>query len=537
MFVDLSFAYTYIYTFIGPSKPNLAASIKIARYKEKIIMKRLGVIDIGSNSVRLVLVDITAQGHFKIFNEFKETVRLGETDSNGMLTSEKMQVALETLEMFKTICEAVRADEIITAATAAVRRAPNKNDFLSLVYERLGLRIRVLSGEEEAYYAYCGVINSIDEKSGLIMDLGGGSTELVHFENGKVKNSISLPFGAIDVTRMFDTSRSVAPEQAQALRNFLFDELGKVVWLKELKNNVPLIGVGGTIRNIGKIDKKAKDYPLDMAHYYTLDPSSVHSVYELTRERTLEQRIKIKGLSRDRADIFFGACAVVWHILEYCGAGRLVVSGSGLREGLVYDYIGSSYSPVGNILDFSLNNIISQFSINRVHAFQVYKLASSMYVQLEALFGKSREFEKVLKTAALLHDSGISINFYSHDSHAFYMILNSGISGLTHREILMSAYAASLHRNTKLKLKWKQYSQILSEDDVKTIMKISMLLRLAESLDTCMDNFIDDIKCSIDGDTVVMTPMAKKKPNVEISRALCSKNDFEHVFGKKLIIQ
>jgi Exopolyphosphatase len=148
-----------------------------------------------------------------------------------------------------------------------------------------------------------------------------------------------------------------------------------------------------------------------MAHYYTLDPSSVHSVYELTRERTLEQRIKIKGLSRDRADIFFGACAVVWHILEYCGAGRLVVSGSGLREGLVYDYIGSSYSPVGNILDFSLNNIISQFSINRVHAFQVYKLASSMYVQLEELFGKSREFEKVLKTAALLHDSGISINF------------------------------------------------------------------------------------------------------------------------------
>ncbi|AHM56714.1 guanosine-5'-triphosphate,3'-diphosphate pyrophosphatase GppA [Peptoclostridium acidaminophilum DSM 3953] len=500
-------------------------------------MKRLGIIDIGSNSVRLVLVDINAQGHFKIFNEFKETVRLGETDSKGMLTAEKMQTALETLGMFKTICEAVRADEIVTAATAAVRRAPNKNEFLTLVYERLGLRIRVLSGEEEAYYAYCGVINSIDEKSGLIMDLGGGSTELVHFEDGVVKNSISLPFGAIDVTRMFDTSNSVSAATAQALRRFLFDELGKVNWLKDLKKNIPLIGVGGTIRNIGKIDKKSKDYPLDMAHYYIMDPSSVCSVYEQTKDRTLEQRIKIKGLSKDRADIFFGACAVVWHILEYCRIDRLVVSGSGLREGLVYDYIGSSYSPVGNMLDFSLNNIISQFNINRVHAYQVYKLASSMYVQLEELFGSSRECEKILKTAALLHDSGISINFYSHDSHAFYMILNSGINGLTHREILMSAYAASLHRNTKLKLKWKQYSQILSEDDIRTIMKISILLRLSESLDTCMDNFVEDIKCRVDGESVEMNPIAKKKPNVEISRAINTRHDFEQVFGKKLLIQ
>ena len=499
-------------------------------------MNRLGIIDIGSNSVRLVIVDVDSEGYFSIINEFKETVRLGDTDKNSVLKSERVQKAMYTLQMFKTICEAVRADRIICVATAAVRKAPNQQEFIDAVRKNIGIDVDVLQGSQEATFAYYGVIHSLSETKGLIMDIGGGSTELVHFEDHVVKNSISLPFGSIDLSKKFDVSSHISDENAQKLKEFLFAQFDGVPWLKRLKD-LPLIGVGGTIRTIGKIDKKFRQYPLNLAHNYKIHAKSVHSIYNMVKEKPPEKRSKIKGLSKDRTDIFFGACAAVWHLLEYCSIKNVIVSGSGIREGLIYDFIKKNHKPIESVLDFSIENIMARFKVDKQHAYQVLKLSSSMYSQLGGLLNIPKSAENVLKTAAMLHDSGINISYYGHNSHSFYMILNSGINGLTHREIIMSAFAASLHRHKKLKLDWKEYSQILSKDDVDSIIKISILLRLSESFDTCMDNFIEDVTCEFDDEKAVINLIAPKKPNVEINRALYGADMFEKLTNRKLVIQ
>ncbi|WP_459195452.1 exopolyphosphatase [Wukongibacter baidiensis] len=500
-------------------------------------MKKIGIIDIGSNSVRLVLVKIGQKGSFKIFNDVKESVRLGMgMDDSLELQPDRIAKAIKTLKMFKSMCDATLVDEIIAVATAAVRKAKNSNYFLERVKEEAGIDIRVLSGKEEAFFAYWGVINSIDIDKGLIMDIGGGSTELILVENRKISNSISLPFGSINLTQDFKLSNNVKESNIKALEDFLAANYSKIPWLSKTKG-YPLIGVGGTIRNMGNIVRKSSSYPLEITHNFRMKKGDLHKVYKLAKEKNLEERKKIKGLSKDRADIFVGVSGAVWSLFEHCQLKNLIVSGSGIREGLIYDYIHNNVEPVGNVLDFSINSLMSKYELDIEHANHIYSLSRSLYKQILGEESFSVDTHKLLKTAALLHDSGINIRFYNHTQHSFYMILNAGINGLTHKELLMSAFVAALHRNKKFKINWLKYKNIITKDDMVTIRMLGLLLIIAESLDICLDGKVTDVECYVNTDEVKITVLSDKSTEVEINHALNATEQFKKVYGKKLIIE
>ncbi|MCG8538823.1 MAG: Ppx/GppA family phosphatase [Clostridia bacterium] len=499
-------------------------------------MKKIGIIDIGSNSVRLVLVKLGSSGSFKIFSDVKESVRLGMgMDENLELTSDKIESAIKTLKMFKTMCDATYVDEIIAVATAAVRKAKNRDYFISRVKKEINIDIRVLTGQEEAFFAYWGVINSIDIDKGLIMDIGGGSTELILVEDRKITNSISLPFGSINLTQNFDLSNIIRDENIKALETFLIDNYKKIPWLSKVKN-YPLIGVGGTIRNIGNIVRKLDNYPLDITHNFIMKKSDLNNVYRLVKERNLVDRRKIKGLAKDRADIFVGVSGAVWKLLEYCKLGDVIVSGSGIREGIIYNYIHNNPEPVKDVLDFSINNIINKYELDIEHANYIYRLTKSLYEQILGKENFSLNIYKLIRTAAMLHDSGINIRFYNHTQHSFYMILNAGINGLTHKQLLMSAFIAASHRSKKHKINWVKYRAIIDREDVETIKKLGVLLRIAESFDICFNRKIKNIKCFVDKDNVLIKLISDIKPRVEINHALSASAQFKKIFNKTLSI-
>lgn len=499
-------------------------------------MKKIGIIDIGSNSVRLVLVKLGSSGSFKIFSDVKESVRLGMgMDENLELTSDKIESAIKTLKMFKTMCDATYVDEIIAVATAAVRKAKNRDYFISRVKKEINIDIRVLTGQEEAFFAYWGVINSIDIDKGLIMDIGGGSTELILVEDRKITNSISLPFGSINLTQNFDLSNIIRDENIKALETFLIDNYKKIPWLSKVKN-YPLIGVGGTIRNIGNIVRKLDNYPLDITHNFIMKKSDLNNVYRLVKERNLVDRRKIKGLAKDRADIFVGVSGAVWKLLEYCKLGDVIVSGSGIREGIIYNYIHNNPEPVKDVLDFSINNIINKYELDIEHANYIYRLTKSLYEQILGKENFSLNIYKLIRTAAMLHDSGINIRFYNHTQHSFYMILNAGINGLTHKQLLMSAFIAASHRSKKHKINWVKYRAIIDREDVETIKKLGVLLRIAESFDICFNRKIKSIKCFVDKDNVLIKLISDIKPRVEINHALSASTQFKKIFNKTLSI-
>ncbi|MFW5790188.1 MAG: exopolyphosphatase [Bacillota bacterium] len=507
-------------------------------------MKKLAIIDIGSNSIKMILVDYRSDNSFRIIDELKESVRLGEgMHQNTYLKEGRIQKAIQTLILFKNLCDAVEVDKIIAVATAAVRIADNQQKFLDRVYNQTGIEVRVLSGEEEAYYDYKGVANSFDLKTGLIMDVGGGSIELVLMEDKKIKESTSLPFGALTVTEefnLFDENNS-----DEKLKKFFYEEFSKLDWLQDIKDK-PLLGVGGTIRNIAKIWQNKSNYSLEILHYYKMKTKNVNEVYKEVSAKNIEERKEISGLSNKRADIFIGASAIVNYMLEFTGINELVISGKGIREGLVYDFLIEESEPVADVLDYSIKNLLHNFDLNYKHALNVYDITDSILSQLESEFSFdfckfSARIDKIVKTAALLHDAGTNINYYDHHEHSFYIILNADLYGLTHRELLLSAYIAASHRHSKYSLhkynlNRKSFKDIISRkgSDKELIRKIGIILEIAESLDLNRKDLIERIEIEKRPKEIIFNIISDYDLRLEIEDATETRSGFKSLFNKEL---
>jgi exopolyphosphatase / guanosine-5'-triphosphate,3'-diphosphate pyrophosphatase len=500
-------------------------------------MKRIAVIDIGSNSLRLVLFEIDPSGYYKVIDDLKESVRLGADMKDGVLLSEERMIkAVNTLKSFKTFCDEVNADEIITVATEAVRKSENKDYFIEMVRQKTALEVRVLSGYEEAYYDSIGVINSMYVDNALVIDMGGSSTELVWIQNNQMKEYATLPIGAVNLTQRFNLEDIIYPNMEEELKDFLKNTYTSVPWLFNVHFN-EVIGIGGTVRNIGKIDRKNKRYSLDVHHNYELTAEDVHSIYNSVRSKNLKQRRKIDGLSMDRADIFAAPVCAINTLLELLKVNTFIVSGKGLREGLLYNYILQHYGPIDDMLDFSIRNVLLRHNVDREHAQNVYKLTNMLFQQLQPLHHLDETFNNIVKTAAMLHDCGMSIRYYDHHKHSFYIILNSEINGLSHKKLIMSAYAASAHRSNDFDVNVFQFHSIISKLDLINVEKIGALLRISESLDKSMSGLVENIECTINTDSVTLKVYSKADITLEIEETKKAVSYFYDVYDKELLIE
>ncbi|MEA4924073.1 MAG: exopolyphosphatase [Syntrophomonadaceae bacterium] len=498
-------------------------------------MKQIVIIDVGSNSIRLILVRIGENGNYKIIHDLKEAARLEkDMGEEQTIKPERITRAIQTLQMFRNLCDALQPQETIVVATEAVRRAANQQEFLDIIKAKTGFTIRVLSGEEEAYYDYLGIINSMDIDNGLMMDLGGGSTELIRLENGEARDSISLPFGSVNLSQHYQLHDAVQNEQLQALNTMLLNTYRAVPWLADVEYPV-LVGVGGTFRNLGKIDRRRKYYPLELAHNYRMRAGDVFAIHDEVKKRNLKQRRALKGLSKDRADIFVGATAAIARLVDFCAIEEVAVSGYGLREGIIYEYISAPPQSRYDVLDRSIRNNLLNYDLNEKHAFTVWKVTASLCAQLKEIGKFDKINDKIVKTASMLHDAGIAINFYQQNEHLIYTLLNSEIHGLSHREIVMSAYIAAFHCNNHSPLV-PRYKSLLYEDDVQAIRGIGVLLRIARSLDRSMSGMITDVLCDIREDKAIIKTFAKGSIDLEIADALRYCEDFKKAFHKDLYI-
>jgi exopolyphosphatase/guanosine-5'-triphosphate,3'-diphosphate pyrophosphatase len=500
-------------------------------------MKRIGIIDIGSNSVRMVISEIYPDGSFKILDDLKESVRLAADMIDGnKLNEERINLALQTLKTFKTFSDAVHVDEIFAIATEAVRKSKNKDTFLALVERETGIKIKILTGDEEAYYDYFGVVNSMYVDNSLIVDIGGSSTELAWVQDNKLIKCTSLPIGAVNLTQQFNLHDIISPEREDALEEYLNDTFKSIPWLFETSFN-SIIGIGGTARNIGKIDRKNKRCTLDVHHNYEMNDHDVHSIYNSLNSKNLNQRKKIDGLSKDRADLIVGPTCAITALLRLTKTSKFIVSGKGLREGIVYEYITKNFAPIDDVLDFSIRSVMLSHNLNIEHAENVYRLTSLMLSSLKPLHNLDKSFDKIIKTACMLHDCGLSIRYYDHHKHSFYMILNSEVNGLSHKELIMSAYVAAYHRNNEFEVNIFQFSGIMNRLDLQNVEKIGAFLRIAESLDKSMSGSVKDIKCSITQDVVTIEVISENNIDLEISEAKKAIPFFMDTFDKTLIIE
>ena len=502
-------------------------------------MERIGIIDLGSNTARLVIADIFAEGHYAVVDELKESVRLGQDmDRDGFLKPQRIAESVRTLKMFKKLCDARKVDRVIAVGTAAVRRAKNQRSFLDEIQVSCNISIKVLTEEEEAVLVYRGVINSMDIPKGLILEIGGGSTKIIYYNRRNLLNYAVLPFGAVTLTDLFANDET--PEQsALHIEEFFTEQLKKIEWLSEVDPEAQMIGVGGSFRNLFKIAKLVKKYPLDTPHNYRIETEDFTGIYDMLKALDVDKRKKIKGLSPKRADIMPAAMAIVKSFVSYMNIETFAISGNGLREGLMINQALpiTVEKPISDVLSYSLENLVLFSGGDKQHAERVTQLSVQLFKQLRVLHKFSRQYLKVLKIAACLHDCGERVRYYSHPKHSRYTILNSRICGATHREIVLAAFVAGCHNHEDMPVaEWQKYKDIVLEEDFDAVKKLGVLLRVAESLDRTHCGVVKGINCDVLGDSVIMKTEVTGDALLEIRDAESANPEFKRAFHKNLEI-
>lgn len=305
-------------------------------------MDKRAIIDIGSNSLRLVIYNICKNSKFRIIYETKQTIRLGSylTDENYLL-EEGVNIALSVLDNFKKICENYSVIDIYTVATEAIRKSINKEDVCTRIEKDLGLKVNILSGKEEAKYGYLSVKNSMIYKDAVLLDLGGSSMEISLMENGELIDSISFPLGCIPLTAKFNNLET--KQKAQELNLFINDKLNSISWIKK-NNKFNVIGIGGIAKHIGLVSKENEDYPKELLHGYSIDKKEISEIYYKFLNLSMDERFNVRGLSKKRAEIFAAPLGAILTILEYLNSEVFIINALGLREGIIYEMLENSLS-------------------------------------------------------------------------------------------------------------------------------------------------------------------------------------------------
>lgn len=502
--------------------------------------KVIAIIDLGSNSIRMNISSVNAEGGYSIHEQASEMVRLSEGLNDDLILKEMpIKRTIRALQYFKKLIAVNGVHEVYALATAAVRMAKNQNEFLVRVQNKTGFDFTVLSGYQEAYYDYLGVVNSMAVQDALILDIGGGSTELIWMKNRELKEAVSLTFGSVTLTEKFASIKS-RKKRVEAAKKFINDQMDALPWISEIKG-LPIVGLGGVIRTLGKIDRSLNGYAIENLHNYRLHEHEVDKLCEIifsTEEKNLD---KIEGISKRRADIITMGIMPFKCLFDHMDAPEIRISGNGLRDGYFYErHFENTGLPiiVPDVLEHSVVNLMARFGVNRAHAYQVESLALKMYDALDALGYFEYNDRKLLKTAALLHDIGIHIEYYDHHVHGFYMIINSRMNGLTNPERIAVAYLVGSHREAGIKGMMADFENILPKNALSRLGKLVVLLNLAEQLDRAENTSVEELVIAIDDHSMQLSLVTNAGQNLELERASAGRfaERFEKAFQKKLII-
>lgn len=507
-------------------------------------MERLALIDLGSNSVRFVISEIADNGSYRLIYQEKESIRLSEGMwETNYLTEAAMKRAINALQVFSHMAEIMKTTHVYAVATAAVRFSRNGKAFIKRVYEETGITLTCISGEEEARLGFLGVINTIGLDNFVLFDLGGASTEVSLVENRQVVRSVSLPMGALTLTGMFQHGTELTTKEYDIMIAHIQMLLEDEPWLKQI--GWPLVGIGGTARNMAKIDQRSHEYPIAKLHNYELKYSRIVEILELVTSKSLAQRRKIPGLSQERADIIVAGAALIQQLSKYVGAKSMYIGGSGLREGLFYDYYGKHYMNTSGVIDdilmHSAENVLLSMPQNDLdHVKYTANLADTIFEQWQSLHGCNERIRKLLMVAALLHDMGKQINYYSHARHSAYMLVNSNLYGISHVEQAICAFIVmNSHGYTNKLYKTSEYAKLLGSGHKTIIAKMSLILSVAEAIDESHEQLAVSVSSVITDREVVLTVWTKKQVNALIAMAAVDKltKSFKKEFKKELLVE
>lgn len=500
---------------------------------------RLAAIDIGTNSVRLIIAEALRGGTYRILDDEKQTTRLGRNlSSTGRLDAEAVELTLQTLRRMKQIAEGYQVQEQRAIATCAVREAEDGADFCRRAKEEVGLDIEVVSARKEARLAFFGVLRGFDlaGKNVAVVDIGGGSTEIVLASGRVIETIYTTPLGAVRLTEIYQSQQPLTGARFKALMSGIERRLQKETEEYLFAPHM-LIGSGGTFTTLAAMVMARKgqvDLPIQG---YLVTRAEVRHLLDRLRKMPAKARRNVPGLSPDRADIIVAGIAVIDCVMAHFDVNTLQVHTGGVRDGLLLTMVDQS---LGEVVGAAPDQIaaIERFAagcgVDLPHLQHVARLAVSLYRQLQPVFGLRAEDERLLEAAALLQDVGYLINYERHHKHSYHLILNSGLPGFSPAELELIANVARYHRGARPKRRHAAFSQ-LPRADRQRVKRLASILRVAGGLDRSHTQQVRDLLVeSISPEEVQIRIVADELPEVDLWGVRERIELFEKTFGVSL---
>jgi exopolyphosphatase/guanosine-5'-triphosphate,3'-diphosphate pyrophosphatase len=514
--------------------------------------ERLAVIDLGSNSFRLV-VFMAGEGWWRRTDEIHEPVRIGEgLLASGCLGEEPMDRALATLEVFSHFCRASGLDErsVDAVATSAIRDAENAEVFLDRARERFELPIRVLSREQEARYGYLAAVNSSTLSDGCVLDLGGGSLQLVGVADRREIESGSWRVGTVLMSERFLPPNGPAKRrQLEELREHVTGELTQAGWLERLgrgpdgEGGGRIVGIGGTVRNLAAAAQRAAGLPSNGVQGMVIEAEVLDELVERLASLPAAERASVPGIKPARADLILAGALVVQCVLRAGGFAGLETTEAGLREGVFFERLLAGSPPrrgraplFEDVRRASVLNMAAQYRVDVEHTEHVAMLALDLFDELARLGlheGDARERE-LLWAACMLHDIGMSIDYDDHHKHSRYLILNGALPGFTPVETAIVAQSARYHR--KGMPAPGPMAPLFGEGDAARLDRCATLLRLAEDLERSRDQLVRGTSIALRKDTVELRLVADGEAAVPRWAAGRERDLFARAFHRELSV-
>jgi exopolyphosphatase / guanosine-5'-triphosphate,3'-diphosphate pyrophosphatase len=445
--------------------------------------ERLGAIDVGSNSIRLLVAEFDPQGGIRVIDEVKDQPRLasGLAESNR-LDEFAMARAIQALSRMREVAERRGVKRISAVATSAVREAENGKAFVERVRREVGIPLRIIDAETEATLSWRSVAHHFQQASGraLVADIGGGSLELIGAVNGLVEMTKSLPLGAVRLTEKHLFEGRSRSKEVAALRGRIRKQLKKAGRWREW-NNVTVIGSGGTFTNLARMVLSRRGHPLESVHGEVIKTAEVEQLLEWLCTLSVDRRRDVPGLNPQRADIILAGLAVTAELLNLVEARSLTVSAFGLREGLLLDMIGESAPRSADPLR-AMREFVESCQGDRRHVEQVRVIGLTLFDRLANALGCDQSERPILEAACLLHDVGQVVSYRKHHLHSFQLIMHAERLNFTSRDRYLVAMVSRYHRRKGPNLRHEEFAR-LSADDQAIVRRLSGILRVADGLD------------------------------------------------------
>lgn len=497
-------------------------------------MENLAIIELNESELRLSIYK-TKSGRFMLIEQKSQQFKLGdEITAEELLMPKTKSDIVGVLKIYRKVIETYKVSQIIAYASNILQTARNYRGFIDEIYNNTGISFAILSNEEVIKYVYNATVGSIDNSKGYIINVGAYATNFIKYNRRTILSSATINLGSVNLLQDENGKTRSIDEMTKIVK----EEISKVDLALESDVEIAFVGTGRPFVVFGKIAKKIARYPLDLDNNYTVSKDIMKQTVEFIKGIDLEKIQKIKGIDENDATRIGSGLAIINAFYDALNINEITISSADVREGVVHNSVAlPAQEKFNDLLSNSIDNYYEFYKDENSINNSVYQMAIILFKQLKVMHKLPRFYVKPLRIASYLYDCGKKINFNNYTKLGFDAILYSGLTGVTHREILIAAFVCLCQNLDNFTMaEWMKYKDILTDEDLDAVRKLGVIVKLAYALNASKKNIISDVVCDILGDSIIMKTIVEGDPTFEIMEGMKVAVDYKKVFKKSLQI-